>query len=402
MTEKAVQGQYPSRAPVGYVNVRHAGKSVMEIDPVAAPVIRNIFEWYTSDCPSLLQVKARLDEKICTGEIDLDYTFSTSNLHRILQNPIYYGDFHWKGVRHHGTHEPIIDKGLFLKAQGVSETNRRKARKKHVVRWAYQGLVRCGDCSGIMSADKKKKRFVYYHCSGRVRKCDSRSYVREELLDAAFEDVLAGLRLPDDLAQAFRGSLETTSEERDESKAIRLHELRTEHNLLTKRLDLLYRDRLDRVITAEVYKSYKADIERQCDAIETEMLVASEMNGGALRGGIEILELLTSLSNRFKTAEPQERQLCLVAVLSNSCWKDGRLVVEYRQPLDSIASARLLHQKKNGVSLSKNAVHPFEYTQERDSPTNLDQALEAFRTFFLSPTRATAELLNLFRPLLTH
>ncbi len=29
MTEKASQGQYPARAPVGYRNVRHAGKSVM-------------------------------------------------------------------------------------------------------------------------------------------------------------------------------------------------------------------------------------------------------------------------------------------------------------------------------------------------------------------------------------
>jgi site-specific DNA recombinase len=271
-------------------------------------------------------------------------------------------------VRYHGTHQPIIEKGLFLRAQEVIEANRRKARKKHVVRWAYQGLVRCGDCTGIMSADRKKRRFVYYHCSGGVRRCESRAYVREEILDGAFEAVLARLRLPEDVAQAFRNSLETSSEERDATKAAQLHDLRTQLALLTKRLDLLYRDRLDRVITAEAYKTYKSEIERQCDAIEAEMLAVSEMNGGALRRGTEILELTGSLADRFKNAEPQEKQLCLVATLSNSVWKDGKLEAAFRQPLDAIAVAATLAQKKNGKSLSKSAVDPVWYSQRDSNP----------------------------------
>jgi hypothetical protein len=71
-----------------------------------------------------------------------------------------------------------------------------------------------------------------------------------------------------------------------------------------------------------------------------------------------------------------------------------------RDHLVSIASAVLLHKKMNGVSRSKNAVHPFEYTDDQSSPTNLDEALESFRAFFLSPTRATRELIDLFQPLL--
>ena len=41
------------------------------------------------------------------------------------------------------------------------------------------------------------------------------------------------------------------------------------------------------------------------------------------------------------------------------------------------------------------------YTNGVDSPTTLEQALEQFRNFFLSPTKATRELLDLFQPLLT-
>ena len=111
---------------------------------------------------------------------------------------------------------------------------------------------------------------------------------------------LAGLRLPQEVAQAFRNSLETTSEERDATKAGQLHELRTQLYLLTKRLDLLYRDRLGRVITAEACKTYKSEIERQCDAIEAEMLAANEVKGGTLCGGTDILELTGSLADRFR------------------------------------------------------------------------------------------------------
>ena len=92
------------------------------------------------------------------------------------------------------------------------------------------------------------------------------------------------------------------------------------------------------------------------------------MNGEALRGGIRILQLLPILVGRYETLDLKEKQLCLVAMLSNSCWKDGGLVVEYRQPLDSIASAVILHQKMNGISRSKNAVHLVWYSQRDSNP----------------------------------
>ena len=138
--------------------------------------------------------------------------------------------------------------------------------------------------------------------------------------------------------------------------------------MLTKRLDCLYRDRLDHVISANEYKEYKAEIEKECDSVEAEILVAEEMNGEALRGAIQILQLLPTLVARFENADPPEKRVCLVAVLSNSEWKDGGLVVEYRQPLDSIASAALLHYKKIGDSRLRTADLPVWYSQRDSNP----------------------------------
>ena len=47
--EKAEQGIWPSYAPLGYVNVDGTnGKRTIQPDPQLVPVIRKMFEWYST------------------------------------------------------------------------------------------------------------------------------------------------------------------------------------------------------------------------------------------------------------------------------------------------------------------------------------------------------------------
>ena len=69
-----------------------------------------------------------------------------------------------------------------------------------------------------------------------------------------------------------------------------------------------------------------------------------------------------------ENADPQEKQERLVATLPDSVWKDGKLEVISRQPLDAIAVAATLARKKNGILPKKNAVHPVWYSQRDSNP----------------------------------
>jgi hypothetical protein len=42
-----------------------------------------------------------------------------AEIHRILQNPIYTGDFHWHGRLFRGSHEPLIARDRFAAVQAV-------------------------------------------------------------------------------------------------------------------------------------------------------------------------------------------------------------------------------------------------------------------------------------------
>jgi DNA invertase Pin-like site-specific DNA recombinase len=194
MLEKAEQGIYPSFAPLGYVNVDHAGRRHIQPDSIIAPLIRALYGWYATGNYSLLEVikKARAE--------GLTYRKTGAKLHKsivhkILTNPIYYGDFDWAGRRYRGNHEPIVSKEIFDRVQQVlAEKGRRRTRQqKH--KWIFQGLVSCGHCGCALTGEIKKSRYVYYHCTGHKGKCPEH-YVREEELDREFVKALRVLKIP--------------------------------------------------------------------------------------------------------------------------------------------------------------------------------------------------------------
>jgi len=56
--------------------------------------------------------------------------------------------------------------------------------------------VNCGHCGCALVAEKKKGKYVYYHCTGNKGKCPE-PYTREEVLDECFADLLKGLVFDD-------------------------------------------------------------------------------------------------------------------------------------------------------------------------------------------------------------
>jgi DNA invertase Pin-like site-specific DNA recombinase len=171
MLEKAEQGIYPTVAPLGYHNVARAdGKKTIEPDPDTASLVVRLFEWYASGNYSLKDV-TKMARTAGLAFRKSGTTVTKSTVRKILTNPLYYGDFDWAGKRYQGIHEPLISQGLFNRVQEVltDKGNRRTHQQKH--HWAFQGLVSCGHCGCAFTAEVKKGRYVYYHCTGYKGKC---------------------------------------------------------------------------------------------------------------------------------------------------------------------------------------------------------------------------------------
>jgi len=194
MREKAEQGHWPTVAPVGYQNNLETKR--IEIDPSRGPWVAKLFEWYAAGDVSLKELTARAFSAGLTHPRS-GRKMTKSEIHRILHNSLYHGEFLWTGNRHRGVHQPLISRELFDAVQDVFAGSNRPKYTKH--RHAFAGLVRCGRCGCAITAERKKGRYVYYHCTGFRGTCGN-TYVREEELSRLFADVVRRVQIPVDIA----------------------------------------------------------------------------------------------------------------------------------------------------------------------------------------------------------
>src|ERR1019366_8718003 len=105
LLEKAEQGQWPTVAPLGYRNVVGPnGKKNIEPDPVRAPLIVRLFEWYSTGKYTIEDVtRMALDAGLAFRRSKRgNGQLPTASVHRILRNRMYTGVFDWKGKTYQG------------------------------------------------------------------------------------------------------------------------------------------------------------------------------------------------------------------------------------------------------------------------------------------------------------
>ena len=104
MREKAEQGIYPSRPPLGYRN--NKADHTIEIDPENAAVVKRVFELYETGDSSLSNVRSKIFE-------EFGRRYPKGYIHKLLKNPFYSGCFVWNGTTYRGTHEQFIESNTF-------------------------------------------------------------------------------------------------------------------------------------------------------------------------------------------------------------------------------------------------------------------------------------------------
>lgn len=102
MRQKAEQGIYPSRPPIGYRNNKL--ERTIEVDPDRAPAAVRAFELYGKYSLSTLK-------QALAAEFGISVT--RAHLEKILKNPFYIGLFYWDGKLFNGTQTPQVSRGAF-------------------------------------------------------------------------------------------------------------------------------------------------------------------------------------------------------------------------------------------------------------------------------------------------
>jgi DNA invertase Pin-like site-specific DNA recombinase len=236
--EKAEQGIWPSKAPMGYRNVTGPdGKKIIVPDAETGPLILDLFTWYAPGTMSLKDLCARahaagLVHRRTGGPLPV------SNMHILLRNRLFTGEYDWNGRRYKGLHLPLVTKELWERVQMVLDSRGYSKLRKGKHEFAFSGLMNCWHCGCAMVGERKKGRYVYYHCTGFKGKCPE-AYVREEVIEEKFTEILGRLTFDNDvLAWVTKALRESHVDEQKEHEAA-IERLRAEHDRLQRRLQAM-------------------------------------------------------------------------------------------------------------------------------------------------------------------
>ncbi|WP_108811911.1 recombinase family protein [Sphingorhabdus sp. Alg231-15] len=293
------QGLYPWPAPIGYLN--NGGGKPKTLDPKTAQLIREAFELYATGEHSFNSLLLEMRKRGLSGRQNVK--LSMRGLETIINNPFYCGIIRIRstGETFDGVHEPIIPVSLFEHVQQLKsdKCGKKVTRHNHI----FQGLFRCGLCTGPMVPELQKGH-VYYRC--KRRECVTTS-VREEIIEEQIRKLFEQIRLEENAIHRTMEQVDAWVNQRasgfvDPKNSILLAEAESKMERLTDAL-------IDRLIDQETYSKRKTKIQFEITKLKQERAKASDLRQKAVKIR-EVAELAKSLGNAYDLANrTQKRQL---------------------------------------------------------------------------------------------
>lgn len=301
-------GAFPS---YGYIKDSR-DKHKLIIDQVAANIVKKIFDWNVNEGMGKIAICHRLNDMGVlnpTGHKKLEleqnynnhgmqggtFTWTPSTIRNILNNEVYIGNTiqgkrrtksykvhriesvpkeEW--VRAENTHEPIIDKETFEKAQEMSRRDIKVSQKtKELSIWA--GFLKCLDCKKAMnkksSTNKSGTKYEYYICSTYRKKssklCTKHSIRVENIEQAVLKAINLHIDLlidTDEIIQQIKVS--SFQNKKNESIENMINSKQSEISKILNFKRALYEDWKNKDITKAEYQEYKQKYENDIGRLE--------------------------------------------------------------------------------------------------------------------------------------
>ncbi len=343
MREKAAQGGWPHRAPLGYRNDKTA-RAVVQ-DSATSAAVTYAFSRYATGLVSLAELGEELRARGVTGRNGR--RLAPSALQKLLRNPFYVGLVRYGDETFRGNHEPLTDTRTF---EAVAEVlaGKRNGVKRIRHTFALKGPLRCAECGCVMTAERHGAH-VYYRCThGKGREvCGHRRYWKESELSDELSAVLGRIAVSPGVVEALAEEARRRDEERGTERSADWHRTTAALDAARARLSAAIDAMLDGVLDRAAFESKQAEIKGRIATFERRL---AEL-GAAPSTTFEQVEHLASLGSgaciAFEQGSTEEKRETLATVLLNATvGEDGIASYQYKDPfgvLEMDSSGAFLH-----------------------------------------------------------
>ncbi len=398
---KLQSGWLPGQAPPGYKNVRtDDNRKLVVPDEPRFTLVRKAWDLLLTGIYTTAQVFDKLNNEWGYRNRN-NFPMARSTLYTVFTNQFYAGWMVRKEGKFEGKYQPMVTLGEFDRAQAILGTRGKPRAKNH--HFAFTGMIRCGECGCMITAEEKKQAYCYqcrqkfvltakrqncpscdrsvyalkeiklldytfYHCTKRKTdvKC-SQSCVRADDLESQITDLLRKIEIPETFSGWAIKWLKWSHQQEIQDHTAQLEALQTAYKTAQAKLDNLVDMRMNTLITDQQYLSKKQTVERE------RSLLKEQLDGfeHRINRWVELTEHTLNFAvharRKFIEGSLEEKRQVLSSLGSNLVLTDKKLSIHPFEPFRLIADrlaekpemAQMLEPEKvMDESVDKKPIHP--------------------------------------------
>ena len=329
--QKARNGYFPGVAPLGYIN--DTRNRTIVVNKKIAPIITKAFEMYGEGNIQIKDVASFLEQQKVLRKNGKRIREDVVTM--IFKKSFYTGYFTYAGEVYEGRHTPIISKKLFDKVQEVLNTRNRQWHSAKVIRVPKPllGLLRCGECGMMISADFKVKHykngglgyFNYYRCSkkNKLIKCQQ-PHIRDIDLEPQLTTLLAKytlrktwaremlLKLKQEESDVAKSSLDVISIKRKDLEGIDI------------KLKLLLDSYLDQIIDKESFQEKKFELMSKKKTLDEQILSLKKNQGNWIEPMKQWISEAQTVEQVAESADMQLKKVLAARIFGSNLFLEDK------------------------------------------------------------------------------
>jgi site-specific DNA recombinase len=377
---KIEKGWYPGVAPPGYLNntVKLTGENNLIKDPDRFPLIRRMWDLMLTGLytpPRILEIanhewgfRTRPTRKLGGKPL------ARTSFYELFTKPFYYGRFEYpngSGAWYQGRHEPMITEAEYDRVQ-VMLGRHGKPRPRTQFTFPFTGLIRCGECSAMITAEEKHqlicsqcrfkfacrqrdscprcgiaiekmenpifRQYTYYHCTGRKNPNCSQKSIRSEDLERQVDRFLSRIQISERFQQWALGYLRELHNRERKSRNHIIETQQKTHRDCLERINNLVRLKTSPLntdgsqLSDEEYGRQRAQLLKEKASLEVFLQDTEHQTEHELNLSENAFEFARRARIMFIRGDAQAKKEVLMAIGSDLILKDKILLIRAKKP----------------------------------------------------------------------
>lgn len=355
LQEKARQGYFPgARVPVGYKRITDHGKRIVVPDEEKRHFIEKIFRLYST---GMYSFKTLADKMAKEGFTHNNRPCTKKTIENILSvyQIFYIGKFNYSFKQDDGTyivkvcegkHEPLISLALYEAAMQIKDRVSGQKINKH--NFLYQGLIRCSRSNRLLTGEKQKGfnksgEYEYYRCHRTCEDCpkDCKRILKREVIDEAVIKSLKTINITPEQLKEIKSRIKDILQYQEAFDEKRKTLIEVQIKKLKNRINQLYEDKLDGIISNDIYFDKKLTWENKLEDLTLEYTALTKTNCELIRRFDKMFELSQNLTQRYLQSSDEEKREILKIICSNFFYEGSKLSIEVKSAFTALIKLAL-------------------------------------------------------------